>query len=462
MRVPALPRFIPVSRGHEGGSLATVFARGMSSNAVALLANLASGVLIARTLGPSGRGEIAAVLAAASVPYLLTFGCQRAVAFHQARHPEDAGRLLTTWLLLLTPLVAVGIAALEALVPVLLAQQTPHTQMVARIWIATSVVLILSRIPMGILLGDHDFSFYYVIGCAQPVVIAVGYALIAATDSLSVTTALVVSGLTFAIGTLGSFARVLRRHGLKRPSLQLARRTGSYALRAQGGDLGSGVNARLDVLIIPAYLSAASVGFYSVATNVSWIVFSLAGALSLVVLPAAARDTRKAPQTVIASLYVTLLVALVGATTIGLLARPAVTLVYGQDFGGAVFPLRILLSAVVLYSLAQVLLAGLYGSNRPLMAAGAEGAGALVSVIGLVFVLPSRGIAGAAFVSLLSYATVLVGAVVLYRYSCVGSWAMFRPHRELLGRLRVPLQEQVVQPDRVPRLRQATASRGLR
>ena len=47
-----------------------------------------------------------------SLPYaiacLIRGGCKEAIAYHQARHPEDAGRLLSTWLLLLVPLAIIA------------------------------------------------------------------------------------------------------------------------------------------------------------------------------------------------------------------------------------------------------------------------------------------------------------------------------------------------------------------
>jgi O-antigen/teichoic acid export membrane protein len=437
----------PSPPGDQRVSLAAVLARGMSLNVVMLLANLVSGVLIARALGPSGRGEIAAILMVALFPYLLTIGCQRAVAFHQARHPEDGGRLLTTWLLILTPFAVLCILALEALVPVLLAEQTASTQTIARIWVATSTVVLLSRIPLGILQGDHDFGFYYLVGAAQPVLIAGAYALLAVAGSLTVATALVATGLAFAIGTLGATARVVRRHTLRRPSRELARTTGAYALRAQFGDLGSSVNARLDLLVIPALLSAASVGLYSVATNVSWIVFSVVAAASVVVLPTTARSAGNAPEAVAASFYLALIIASLFAIAVGLVSRPAVTLLYGSEFDDAVGPLRILLLGVVAYSAANVLVAGLYGANRPFWAASTEVAGALVTVVGLLMVVPSHGIVGAACVTVLSYSTVFVGAALLYRYLCAGSWHRLRPRRRLVRRLREPVRPDALHQD---------------
>src|SRR2546421_7539907 len=79
-----------------------------------LLTNLVTGVIIARDLGPSGRGELAAITnTAAWIGVLFVLGCREAVSYHQARHPEDTGRLLSTWLVLLLPSAGLAILAGE-------------------------------------------------------------------------------------------------------------------------------------------------------------------------------------------------------------------------------------------------------------------------------------------------------------------------------------------------------------
>jgi len=224
-----------------------------------------------------------------------------------------------------------------------------------------------------------------------------------------------------------SGTRALRRHGLGRPSRELVRTTLWYGLRAQGTTFGGAVNTRLDVMIVPAFLAASSVGLYSVATNVSWLIVSLSSALALIVLPAAARAGARGVATVLRSLQVTLLVALALAATVALLTEVAVRAVYGADFGDSVTAIRLLLPGCVLYAGATVLAAGLYALDRPLQAGIAQAAGIVVTVVGLVLFLERGGIEAAALVSTVSYTIVFAGSLLLYRRAAGLSWRNFLP-----------------------------------
>jgi len=89
--------------------LLTVVATGAT-----LVLNLATGILIARVLGRDGRGALTAALAAPPIiAWLLEMGCGAAATYHQARHPADGGRLLSTWLVICVPLALVGTAVGE-------------------------------------------------------------------------------------------------------------------------------------------------------------------------------------------------------------------------------------------------------------------------------------------------------------------------------------------------------------
>ena len=71
----------------------------MATSAVTLVLNLVTGVLIARVLGPDGRGAVAAVIAAPPIlSWIFEMGAGSAALYHQSRHPADAGRLISTWL----------------------------------------------------------------------------------------------------------------------------------------------------------------------------------------------------------------------------------------------------------------------------------------------------------------------------------------------------------------------------
>jgi O-antigen/teichoic acid export membrane protein len=384
-------------------------------NTIALAANLLTGILIARVLGTSGRGEVTAILTApALLGWAFTMGSAQAASYHQARRPKDAGSLMATWLLLSVPLGVGCIVVGQLLLPTLLAAQSDATYDIARIFILTAALTILSELFLGVLLGDHDFHFYNATRLAHPAAIALVYVVLWGTDLLTVTSAVATTAaVSFAVLVVAA-ARAIRRHGLSHPRLDLAKSSLSYGARAHASTIGAMANARLDLLIIPAFLAASQVGLYAVATSASWIIFTLAGALSPLVIPAAARGTAEGTRFVVRSLQATVVIGAAIALALGLLADVAVRLVYGDAFEGSVGPLRILLVGSVLFAGATILGGGLAALNRPLTGAATQLIGAVATVVGLLIFLRDGGITAAAIVSTVSYALVFASALVLY------------------------------------------------
>ena len=166
-------------------------------------------------------------------------------------------------------------------------------------------VIAYQQIFSGMLLGDHDFFFYNVTRFLYPALAALVYAACLVFDAFSVETALIANGAAMAVALAISVYRSLRRHGLTRPDTALLRHTFKYGVKAHAGSTAGLVNARLDLIVIPAFLSAASVGLYSIATNVTSIITTLTGTVALMALPIAARE-RGAPRPILVTLQTAL------------------------------------------------------------------------------------------------------------------------------------------------------------
>lgn len=399
-----------------------------ATTSAALGVNLVSGILIARLLGPSGRGGLTAIFAIYPImAWLFEMGCNQAITFHQARYPEDAPKLISTWLVMLAPFCAVAIVVGELLVPHLLAAQSAEVVHLARLMMVSVLLAFFSDVMNAVLLGDHDFGFYNVLRLAQPLAVTLVYVALWVADALTLRAAVLTIFVCGIGGCVAGGVRVFRRHRLARPDWALGRRTLWYGLRAHGTATGGLITFRLDTMIIPAYLSAASVGFYAVATSVSWIVATIASSLGPLVLPVAVSRDRNGTRAVVHSLYVTLAVGAVLGILLIAVAGIAVRLVYGSSFLGSVEPMRLLVPGSVLYAAAGVLYSGLYALNRPFTAALSQIVGVTVTVTGLVLFLESGGIRAAAIVSSVAYTLVFVSALVLYQRAADVEWRELAP-----------------------------------
>lgn len=393
-------------------------------SALTLGTNLLTGVVIARALGVSGRGQLTAILTVTQmVGWAFGLGCNEATAYYHARNRDTAG-VVTAWLIVLIPAGVVAVLVGELVLPVALHAQSDETLRLARLFMLSVVLTPLGLLKLGILLGTERYLFYNAFGFVQPALTAALYLALWRLGALSTASGLAATlGVSLALGVLLTLQTLKGR--IARPDWSQARKSIWYGVRAHGTNLGGMMNSRLDLMIIPAFLAASSVGLYSVATNISWVVVSISAAIAAIVLPAAARRAEEGIPVVVHSLQATLLVATLLASAIALIGGFALRTLYGSDFEHGVVALRLLLPGSVCYACAAVLWSGLYALNRPLTAAASQALGLVVTVTGLSLFLAAGGIEVAALVSTVAYATVFASALVLYRRAANLAWREF-------------------------------------
>jgi O-antigen/teichoic acid export membrane protein len=386
--------------------------------------NLLTGVVIARGLGVSGRGELTAILTVTQmVGWAFGLGCAEAAAYYHARNRDTAG-VVTAWLLVLVPAGILAVVVGEAVLPIVLHAQSDSTLRLARLFMLSVVLTPVGLLKLGILLGTQRYLFYNAFLFLQPAMTAALYVGLWQLGVLSTATALGVTvSVALGFGVVLTLRTLPGRIGP--PDWAGGWKSVWYGIRAHGTNIGGMLNSRLDLMIIPAFLAASSVGLYSVATNVSWVVVSISAAIAAIVLPAAARHAEDGVPVVVRALQATFFIASALAVAIALVGGFALRLLYGADFAGSIVPLRLLLPGSVCYACAAVLWSGLYALNRPSTAAASQALGLVVTVTGLTLFLRAGGIEVAALVSTVAYAAVFVTALVLYRRAAKLAWRDF-------------------------------------
>jgi O-antigen/teichoic acid export membrane protein len=397
-------------------------------SALTLGANLVTGIVSARALGPDGRGVAAALTMVTQLAgFLFAMGVAQSLSYFIARRPQDGPCLFSTWLLMLLPPTALAIVISELLLPTIFASDGGQAIAIGRWFMFTIVLVIGLELNYGLLLGAHDFTVYNVLRFAQPTLLAASLVVLWRLRELTVESALLAATVVTALVLAAGIARSASRMGLARPDLRLGIRTLWYGVRGEGATLAANVNTRLDVAMLPAFVSAANVGLYSVATNVSLIVYQMSNTFAGLVLPAAARQPHRGPRRVVGSLYATLAITALLATALGIFAGPLIGLVYGDDFREAAAPLRLLLPGAVLFAGASIAGAGVYAAARPFTATLPQLLGMVVTVVGLFTFLRTGGVTAAAIVSSASYGTVFVTTVIAYKAVSGMPWRWFVP-----------------------------------
>lgn len=175
--------------------------------------------------------------------------------------------------------------------------------------------------------------------------------------------------------------------------------------------------------VVALYLSPANVGFLAMAQNLGRLLERITEALNMLLFPRIARMEQGAgPAQLAARAYrVMLATMLTTGAGMALCVRPLVEVVYGREYLPAILPLWIILPGVVAFSASTVFTQYLVGVGRAGVALRISVAPLLVQVTLAFLLIPRFGLAGAACA--LSVASVLVGMLQMIVFVHVA-----RPH----------------------------------
>lgn len=376
---------------------------------------LVTGILLARELGPEGRGALAAVVLWPSLLAIIgSLGLSDALTFSAARREADRGALVGTaiGLALVQSAVLVGIGFV--LEPIVLHRYDQST--------ITSAYLMLAFIPlsmaalclMGALNGQGRMVDYHLLRGLVFLLTLLAVAAQAATDELTVRGGVlayvVANALTFGV----AYVRAAQRRPPLRFERPLARRLLAFGVRSHASNVTVVLNARLDQLLVSLFLAPRLLGLYTVAATLSLAV-SLVGAslapVALATIPGeSSLAVRRQRACALTSTTVILSVAIV--VPLLLILPQAIELAFGQPFRPAADAGRILLLAGAVMSLNRTLGGVLKGIGRPLDAGLAELVALATTMASLAILLPLFDLPGAAGASL---AGALVSALLLLR-----------------------------------------------
>lgn len=360
---------------------------------------LVSGPIFARVLGPTGRGDIAAVMAPATVlVWVLGFGLPSAAAYFVDTVPE--ARLLATVTAFGVVVGAPICAALWLLAPEYLSGHSP----VALHWARVFLVAMPLSVGMAAALEIRrrmDPGMSWNCWRSAPLVIPTFLTVVlAATGNLTLQTALAANFVGWMSPLLLLLSR-FRGGRRARPSSGTLRLIFPYAWRTASALTATSLTYRLDQVILVTLVPPAELGLYAVAVMVALVTSPLSSGLSVALFGHLRDETSesRALARFHRSLKLTLMVSAAVAMVLAVSAPWLLRLVFGTRFAPATTALRLLLPGAVAFDLLGVITTKLFSDGRPGEASRAAFVGATMTVVGLVLLAPRHGIEGAAVVT---------------------------------------------------------------
>lgn len=406
----------------------------MATYAVDGLLAFAGGVLVARALGPDGRGAVSLFVVSASLgQMLLGLGAGNAAIYYINKGELTPREVVTAAHVLTLVAVAVTAAAMLAIVP-WAGTEVLGEGVSAWLLVAAVPVLIYVATLKAVLQAMSRFLEMGIATIAQPLVML---GLVAVAYWRWEPSPLDVAGF-WVISAAAPAAIALARLGpstidieaIARPSWATIRKLARFGVQGESGNVLQLLNYRFDQYIVRGFVGLAGVGIYAIGVSMTEAVWLLANSVAIVLLPrlTSAGDEDVRWMTPVACRN-TMLVAAGGSIVLAVAAPIVVPAMFGHRFDDSVQALWWLLPGTVALTGSKVLTSYIFSQGRPLVNTGITCVSLVVTVAALLALVPPFGVNGAAAASSLAYLAHLCAALFAYgRISGEEPWRAIVPH----------------------------------
>ena len=369
--------------------------------------NLVTAILVARYLGPGGKGMFVIITLTAGV--MVTFGnlgLGQALLYSRAKKRYTNEELWTFSLIFALGwgviLSGLAVVLLWFFAPIVLKMQM---NVMLVMGICTVPVMLWIEFNRNYLMGGHQFKLYNIVDGVRAFswfILAWGFlatfknrlkAAVTAWLIAALLTGMVQLVLTWSPGRI-RFKKIVT----------MGRELFRYGLKTYLTTLLQFFNYRLDAFILNWFSTSAVVGIYSVAVSLAETIWHLCNAVASLVFPKISALTHEEANslTPITSRF-TLTASLLAAIILAVIGPWAITALYGKAFSTAIYPLWFLLPGIVSFGLVKILYGDLAGRGFPGIGGWVTGTALILTLLFDFTFIPLWQASGAAVASSISY-----------------------------------------------------------
>jgi O-antigen/teichoic acid export membrane protein len=398
---------IAVRRTSVAGSAVGV----MGATLLTLAIGYVASILLARSLGPTGRGLIAVMQAdIALVVSFAGLGTPAAITYFASRRERFQPALSGLALIYAGALGALSFLAV-ALAGSWFARHQGEGYSERLWWLVAALVplMYLQLFGTSLLNARREFSAsnrLNVLGRVGTLVITVSLVTML---GWGVAGGLIAASM-ISLAVIVGVAPTVWRIGVRLPSPHLVAATLGYGWRVAVGQMFRFFSGRFDVLVLSWLAPLSTVGTYAIAQMVAELVIVIPQSFGFVIMPmvAAGEDHRAAPALRLAGTL-----ALLGVVGVALAGPVMIVVGFGAAFRGALVPFFILLPGIWMLAYGNIASFVLAGKKRPLASSALAGAGALLTVVLDLALIPSYGAVGGAIASTAAYSLFGISSLLL-------------------------------------------------
>jgi O-antigen/teichoic acid export membrane protein len=376
-------------------------------------------ILLARVLGPSGKGTVAVVQLVAGIgSIILAAGLPGAITYLTARGEVSAGpvlRLAWAWAVVVGgSFVVLSLVGGSALAQTLLHVNSAMLLMLSG---AALIPMLATAFTGSYLLGVGRLRTISIVNIATVTTQLVAYVVLwrirLLTPVSAIVTWVLLQSLAAIAASVLSFANPVAGAPIVR-SVEIMRRGWRFGLASW---LGSGLgqlSLRVDMFLVAALAGTTAVGVYSISVTLAELAWYVPNSVYTTLFPRVSADGQESAEMTARVNRALWPLTLLVSTTVAFVGIWLIPLLWGKAFSGAVLPLWLLVPGITASAAGIVPSAFLAGVGKPQAGAIASALNLVTNVAVNLVLIPAFGVPGAAVASSISYAIGTVVLIVIY------------------------------------------------
>jgi len=310
-----------------------------STRVLLIVFSLATSIIVARSLGPEGRGLYALAMTIGLLGIQFTnLGLHSSNTFYVARNPNLLSPLMGNSLL-----VSFCVGGIGTIVAGLFFNAFPEIApiqgpllLIALAWIPFGLAYLLNQ---NLMLGIQEMRAFNKLEIFNKAISIILIVVVIFSGWVSPTSLFSTSFLALVICLIWSF-NILNKH-IARPihlSKSLFRKHLPYGIKAYLGSLIGFLLLRVDILMVDRILGKKEVGLYDIAVNMSDMIYLFPMVVSTILFPKLSRITDIKEKWNLSKNTGIVMLIIMAVICIGVaaLALPIIHLLYGKPFMGCV------------------------------------------------------------------------------------------------------------------------------
>ncbi|HEC79095.1 MAG TPA: hypothetical protein ENI34_08155 [candidate division WOR-3 bacterium] len=390
----------------------------LSTQVLILPLTVLAGIIIARFLGPAGKGSLTLIVLIATTMKLLGgMGMEFANVYYASKErkslPNIISNNIVVWLFSTTVLICIFILARPFLCTSIL--KNIHPQIINFAIIVFPFILGYGFVQT-LFQGLEKFKEYNILRISEPVTKLTLVVLLIIVFKLNIKGGFIAILLSYVVPVILSI--VLIKNYVKYPlSINKKHLVKSikYGLKGQVGIFFQFFNYRLDMFLVSYYLDIREVGLYALSVVIAEFLWYIPNSISVTLFPkVSAKDTRSANEFTRKVSRTSITIMLMAGSVICLVAPFLIRIFYGERFIESVIPLRILIPGVIAFGMVKILTGHLHGRGKPQYGSIVTVCSLLLTILFDLLLIPRLGITGAALATTFAYLFSFVLTLVFF------------------------------------------------